>query len=457
MRTKLISILSALICACLLCIGVSAEELPVQTDIPEIAPKEETPVLLIDNMNVYENMQQSYAQGYEPMIVGEEAIIVLPLCCTHENRPESLRLSVRLEPDSPFIVKNYEQTVPLALHTDTSGIEHTVYLAEVRLAMYMDRVNGCYPVQLQVAEFDTFTVYVNITDGIDPNAEEPAPPPETAPPEEPVILMPKILVQGVSGGDIQAGETAELHVILKNTSRTESLQNLTVTASASAPIQMKSAHTLYFEQIPANAEFETVFCCQTATDTAAGTYFLSLQFDYAYGKGMTGSGSGNAAMTVSQPVRMSFPQVLLPAEAVVSDRLELHIQAINLGVTAAQNVRAELKCDGLLPEKTAFLGSVSGGTSAECILNVQVSSKHGAEMYGETAGQLVFTYADESGREHTETQDFSLVLKSPFSERKAEPEQVSPKYWIWIMAGIFGGILLLTVYLMIRRRKRGQS
>ncbi len=275
-------------------------------------------------------------------------------------------------------------------------------------------------------------------------------------PDEPAVLMPKILVQSVSGGGMQAGETAELHITLKNTSRRTALLNLTVTASAAAPMDLQSADTLYYERVAANAEFEAVFRIRPAHDAPGGPYILPLQFDYAYGSGMTGSGSGNVRTVVIQPVRMSFPKVLLPEEAVVSDRLELHLQAINPGVSAAQNVRAELQCDGLLPEQTVFFGNVGGGTSAEGVLNVQVTSLHGESPYGRTTGQLIFRYTDENGAEHTETQDFSVTLKSPFSERSTEPEQVSPKYWLRITAGIGCGILLLTAYLMLRRRKRVQ-
>lgn len=452
---KIIPILTAFICACTLGITAFAEELPAETEIPEIVPKA-APVLQIDNSHIYEFMEQSYAQGYEPLTDGGYAVIVLPLCCADDEKPESLRVSVGLDAGSAaFIVKNYEQTVPLAMHTANDGTEQEIYLAEFWLELSPERVNGCYPVQIQVEDFSAYTVYVNITDGIDPNAKEPEPP-VTTPPEEPVILQPKILIQRISGGEIEAGETAELHITLKNTSHTETLQNLTVTASAPEHLTLEAAaDMLYFERIPADAEFEAVFRCKTAADTPAGTYDLPLQFDFAYGKGMTGTGSGKARITVGQPVKMEFPLVAIPAEVVVSDRLELHIQAINLGA-AAQNVRAELTCDGLLPEGTAFLGSVSGGTSAESMLNVQVTAKRGAELYGETSGQILFIYEDASGSEHTETQDFTIMLKSPFSERPAEPKQASPKYWVWIMAGIGGAILLLTAYLIIRRRKRVQ-
>lgn len=274
--------------------------------------------------------------------------------------------------------------------------------------------------------------------------------------EETVVLMPKILVQSVSGNEIKAGGTAELHITLKNMSRTEALLNLTVTASASAPMDIQSSDTLYFEKIKANAEFEAVFSCRIPSDAPAGPYILPLQFDYAYGKGMTGSGIGNVRIAVTQPVKMAFPLVVMPAEAVVSDRLELHVQALNLGKAPVSNVRAELSADGLIPEGTAFIGAVDGGTSAEAVLNVQVSAKRGADPYGDTDGQIRFTYTDESGTDHTETQNFSITLKSPFSNRVSEPKQADSHAWVWIMTGIGGAILLLTGVLIFRR-KRGTS
>lgn len=481
---KLICILSALLCAGICCVSAAADDLPDAAFAQETAetaavteeevtaettaaaePQKDAdsalspePVIQLDNAHVYDHMEQSYAQGYAPVTEGGYAVIVLPLCCETDSKPESVRVSVGMDAGSTaFVVKNYEQTVPLTVQTAEDGSEQEVYLAEFWLELSDERVNGCYPVQLYAAEYGSYTICVNITDGIDPNAEEPAPPPETTPPEEPVILQPKILVQQITGGNIEAGETAELHITLKNTSHTEVLQNLTVTASASSPLTLEAAaDTLYFEQIGTDEVFEAVFRCQTAAGTPAGIYDIPLEFDFAYGRGMTGTGSGKARITVGQPAKMAFPQVIVPAEAVVSDRLTLHMQALNLGTAAVSNVRAELTADGLLPEETAFIGTVEGGTSADTDLNVQVSSRHGAEPYGETNGQILFTYTDESGNDHTEAQQFTLLLKSPFSERVAEPVQADSHAWVWIMAGIGGGILVLSAVLFFRR-KRGFS
>ena len=462
---KLLHILATAVCFGAFLMPVSAETVPEQP-VQAKQPDDSAPVLQIDDAHIYDHMQQSYAQGYEPVIEDDAAVIVLPLCCVSGEKPDALRFSVDLGTGhTPFLIRNYAKTVPLAEHPAADGSVQELYLAVFRLSLLPERFTGSYPVRLCAGDFETYTVYVNITDGIDPDApaKEPEPepepaPPQTAPPEEPIILQPKILVQNVTGCSMDAGDTAELHIRLKNTSRTEPLQNLTVTASAAAPLSLSDCTgTLYFEQVAAGAEFEAVFRVQSTADAPAGSFEIPLQFDFAYGKGMTGSGSGNVRMTIAQPVRMSFPTVVLPAEAVVSDRLELHIQAINPGVTAAQNVRAELSCDGLIPEETAFLGSVGGGTSAEAVLPVQVTAKKDAALYGDTSGQIVFTYADEAGIEHTESQDFTIMLKSPFSERTAKPVQASPKYWIWIMAGIGGGIALLSGWLFSRSRRRVRS
>ena len=453
--TRLISALICFIMMGLPAMTVSLSDASGQAE--SIEAKEFTTVLQIDNDHIYEHMRQSYAQGYEPAIENGCAVIVLPLFCDSDDKPQSVRISAGLEAGgSAFVMKNYEQTVLLAPHTDSEGSEREIYLAIFRLQLSPERVNGSYPVRLQAEDYGIFTVYVNISDSIDPNAKEPEPTAAEAK-EEPIVLQPKILVQCVSGGDVDAGDTAELHITLKNTSRRSALQNLTVTVSAPEHLTLEdAADTLYYERIKAGAEFEAVFRCKTDAVTPAGAYDLLLQYDFAYGKGMTGSGSGKARVTVRQPVKMEFPRVAIPAEAVVSDRLELHLQALNLGTTAASNVRAELTADGLLPEGTAFIGTVEGGTSAESVLYVQVSSKRGEEPYGETTGQIIFTYEDENGTDHTEAQEFSITLRSPFSERAPVREQAPSRAWVWIMAVIGSAIVAFSTVLYYRR-KRGVS
>lgn len=450
---KLIRIFSPLLALSVLTVPVSAKE---QAEEPEkFMP--DAPVFAIDNARTYENMQQCYAAGYEPEILGDYAVIVLPLVCESGEAPDAVRVSLDLGSGRiPFVVKNYEQTVPREPHTAEDGCVTEGYLAEFWLALTGDRINGSYPVQMQVQGGECYTVYVTVTDGIDPDAKETEPVmTETQPPEEPPVLMPKLLVQSVSGNAVQAGEETELHITLLNTSRAQALENLTVTAELPPELISASASDTFFhEKIGAGASWEEVCTFTASADAPAGVYSIPLHFDYAYGKGMTGSGSAQVRVTVTQPLEMEFPRVVLPAEAVVSDRLTLHIQAINLSRSAASNVRAELDCDGLLPEGTAFIGDVAGGTSAAVDLAVQVSTRRGAEPYGETSGMLTFRYTGIDGTEHTAEQPVKILLKSPFSERKTEPEQASPRWWMGIMAAVGGGILLLTVLLILRAKRR---
>lgn len=454
-----------LICLMFAGIPVSAEE----GSAPEGDPVQPEPVqstLLLDNTHVFEHMPQSYAAGYEPETAGDYAVIVLPLYCEGENAPDSVRASVSLgDPAaSPFVVKNYDQTVSMGMHTAGNGKAYPRYLVQFWLAMYADRVNGCYPVGVEVRSGEavfTYTIYVNITDGIDPNAadqqDQPAALPEK---DEPVILCPKVLVKSCStGGAVHAGDTASVRFTLQNTSRSEALKNVTVTASAQSEslVLQDASDTLYFEEIGAGAEFEAVFQYAVRQDAPAGQYEIGLTLDYAYAKGMTGSGTLRGAVTVEQPLKIEFSPVSVPNEAVVSDRLELTVQAMNLSRSPASNVRAVLECDGLLPDGAAFLGEIAGGSEQSGMLNVRVSSKSSGDPYGMSDGTVTFYYTDEAGEEHSEVQAFSLNIKSPFSERKTEPQPVKSNHWYGIMAAIGGGIALLCGYFVFRHRKRGNA
>lgn len=453
-----------MLCLLLMGIPVTADDSAPEKDGSAVQPEPMPCSLLLDNAHVYDYMPQSYAEGYEPQTVGDYAVLVLPLSCDADEAPESVRASVSLgDPSSsPFVIKNYEQTVPLAMHTASDGNAYPRYLVQFWLAMYTDRMNGCYPVEVQVSGGDaaaSFTLYVNIRDGLWPQTDEPEQ--QLPEKEEPVILCPKALVKSCTAPDgaAAAGETVPVRFTLQNTSRSEALKNVTVTASVQSEslVLQDASDTLFFEEIGAGAEFEAAFRYAVKPDAPAGQYEITLQLDYAYAKGMTGSGTLRGALAVSQPLRIEFSPVAVPSEAVVSDRLELNVQAMNLSRSPAANVRAVLECDGLLPDGAAFLGEVAGGAEQTGILTARVTSRSGSEPYGQTDGSITFYYTDEAGQEHSEVQAFSLNIKSPFSERKTEPQQVRPTNWYGIMAAIGGGILLLCGYFVLRHRKRGQS
>lgn len=222
-----------------------------QPDVPSPEPGADAPKLFLDNTNIYENMEKSYSQGYMPAVRGNEAILVLPLLCEGELKGNCLRARVGLgDAQSPFIKNNYEKTVELSLNPVNQGKKQVEgYCVSFPLALKSQRVNGSYPVAIEIMAAgnggailqETFTVYVTIWDGKDPDASpEPKPTPRPSP-EEPAVLPPRVVVTKCEAaslekdavpGTVNAGNKMRLKAWLKNTSKTEKLENLLVTAAA---------------------------------------------------------------------------------------------------------------------------------------------------------------------------------------------------------------------------------
>lgn len=417
--------------------------------------------LYIDNQNVYENMERSYSQGYVPTVENGKALVVLPLLCEGELRGNTLRAKVGLGESGPFAAMNYEKTAASGLHKVNGG-KDTVpgYCVTFPLQLREDRVNGSYPVTIRISAVDgggglvqeEFTVYVTVTGGIDPNA---TPTPEPAPtpvPEEPVVLGPKVLVQswetasleeGAADGVVNAGDRMRIKITLRNTSKQEDIENMTVTAASPGEgfALDNGTDTRYIERLEAGGTVSLNWEYRIKPETPAGQYAIPLSYDFAYHKGMTGSGAGSAWINVSQPLELEFALLQMPAEAVISDMVAVNVQAINLSHAKAYNVRAVIEADGLSPSGTAFLGDLEGGTSGEKPLQVTITGlTQSAYSYGQTTGTITYLYEDGDGAEYSETGSFTVNIKSPFStEGSSEPDD--PGQWWAVMAALGAAVI----------------
>ncbi|MCH5353429.1 MAG: hypothetical protein J1E06_08180 [Acutalibacter sp.] len=425
--------------------------------------------LTIDNENIYKDMAKSYSQGYVPSISGGYAVVVLPLLCDGELRDDRLRAAVTLgdTSSSPFVGKNYEKTVSLAAH-EVNGGKKTVqgYCVSFSLQLKTDRYNGTYPVSVRISGEDQnyedvtgdFTVFVTITDGKDPNA---VPTPEPVK-EEDIVLGPKILVQsceaesleeGGTPGKINAGDRMQVKITLENTSKTEGVENMTVTVGSPGDgfLFTGASDSTYVDSLPAGGTVDVIRTYTVKPETSAGQYEIPVSFDFAYGKGMTGTGSGTARVDISQPLEMEFSLLQMPAEAVVSDTVEVNVQAINLSRAKAYNVRAAIEGDGLSPAGTAFIGDLEGGTAQQIPLQILIAGlSQGNSFYGPTEGKITYQYEDGEGTEYSLEETFSLNIRSPFSDTPQQPEDEPGQWWV-LMAVMAGALLLIAVFLGARK------
>lgn len=451
-------------------------EPPAMETPPPQSPAPEQAALYIDDRNVYPGMARSYSQGYVPTVDQGQALLVLPLLCDSPLRGDCLRVRLGLGEGSPFVTKNYERTIELRENPVDGGRGKVRgYLLSLALELRPGRENGSYPVSVTAAARDmagnpveeSFTLYVNITDGRDPDA---APTPEPVIPEptpEPVPLGPKLLIQscraesmeeGAGEGAVNAGDRLRVSMTLLNSSKSETLENMSLTAQPPEGFALLSASdSLYLESLGPGQTVEAVFDLQAPLEAPAGQYALTLSYDFAYHNGLTAQGAGTVRLNLRQPLELEFTLSGMPAEAVLGDTVQVSVQGINLSRAKAYNVRARLEGDGLSPAGTAFLGDVEGGVSAEKPLQVTITSLTGSEVpYGQTTGTVTYLFEDGEGEAHEKSESFTLTIKSPFSAEKAAREADQPGQW-WVVMGLLGGAaLVLALFFGVRAlRRRG--
>lgn len=432
----------------------TGQETTAQSENPTEPQQEETTTqpqvtaeLWIDNQNRYEGMEKTYSEGYLPKIENNTAYLVAPILCNEKLKDNQLTVSLNLgsSADIPFVYKNYEKTIfgKTSQVNDGSGTMEG-YVAEFALELKEKRYNGNYPVGMTVSAWDEYgnkiekeiTVYVAVSDGRNPDEQ-----PFTLPPTEPdPTFVPKIMIEEYefSKTDIQPGDEVTVKIVLKNTSRTECIKNMTVTASAQSQYfnLLSKTDSLWIDSVPAGRTCEVIFTYEVRNDTPQGQYDLSLAYDYADAKGGTYSGNGKVKLTVGQMVRLEFDPVNISSVVQVGDVTQARLHVMNLGKGTVYNIRASIEADGLLPEETMFIGNLDAGKTAEGTVNIRVSSlSEGDVLYGKSSGSVTILYEDASGKEYKEVMDFSVTIQSPFSNETVMEEGETGQWWI-VMAVI---------------------
>lgn len=414
--------------------------------------------LSLDNENRYDGMDRSYSEGYIPRVENGMAYIVVPMKCSTELKNNSVTASLNLgdTQSMPFVCKNYEKTIYLqksAINDNTAVAEG--YVASFALELKSDRYRGSYPVTVSVNAQDLsgqeimqeFQLYINITDGKDPDEPEtPEPVTEPAP-----VFVPKVLVQSYkfSKENVMAAEDVTVDITLVNTSAEETVKNMSVSVKEQGEFftLLNPSDTVFAGDIPPGGTSVVTYSYNVNASTLQGQYNFEVVMDYNDSKGGAYSGSGTVKLTVLQPVQVQFDNLNIADTAQVADIVNAQIQAMNLSKGKAYNVRAVIGGDGLIPEGTIFIGDLEAGQSAVGSAKVAITGLTGFDsIYGDTKGTVTFYYKDGTGKEYSESREFGMSITSPFSN-DSNTEEDEPGQW-WIIIAVMMGIIIVFIIFM---------
>lgn len=387
---KKISLLILLILALCLAPAVALTE-GEATDTPTATPTP-TPTataaaggeFVLDNQNVYDGMDKSYQQGYTPTVKSGKATIVLPLLATGAIQGNALLASPNLgaTSGSPFAFQNIQMTVTKADCPVNGGpAVVSAYLIRFDLPLVSGRLNGVYPVGIDVqakaadgTEIEqSFTAYVTIKDGKDPNAQ-PTVAATPKPTPQPKVLLSSYQVQPA---DVQAGQEFTATVTLKNTHERSAVQNMTVTVSTDSPslTLLNESNSFFIKSLDKDATVDLVLKFRSDLNTPPQRYTVTLNMDYDNAEAMTLTSAGSFAVQIGQPLRVDMDPPELASTVNVGDTFPLSLQVMNLGRGAIYNVRCQVNVPGLVPSGAAFIGNMEAGTAAAQKVDIFVGTR----------------------------------------------------------------------------------
>ena len=447
--------------------------LPSAPDLPESTIPT---ALTIDTENIYDGMDKAYEDGYVPRTENGFMYIVLPMLSNGNIYQNRIKVSLGLGSgaSSPFVMANYEKTFELETVTPkNSNEEKELFLIEFTVRLSSERINGVYPVAVNISGYDdsgmpidcSYTIYVTITDGKTNQVTQPAPEVATA---EPVVYISNRVVQP---DKVMAGEEFTLTVTLKNSLATKSVKNMLVKIdTGNLHINLlENANVFQVDKIPAGGETELTFRLGSDASIPAGKYNLNFTFNYDSSKTLNLSSSGSTIVEIHQPANMELVMPRFSQSVTVGETIPLSLQVMNMGRDPMYNVRCTVSGFGFAPANTGYIGTMDAGSSATTevelyiiALNASQGNENGSQ-YGDTVGTVTLIYEDETGQEYRQETQFETTVNRPVVEvaQTASGEDADEKaagQW-WISVLILGGVILAAGFgfVLIKRKKKNRG
>lgn len=298
-------------------------------------------------------------------------------------------------------------------------------------------------------------------------------------------FQPKVIVSktSVDPSPAVAGQEFTATVTLKNTSGTEAVRDMTVTASCnSTNVTLENdSDTLYIDTLDSGQTKDIQFKYKTDLNTPAQPFSISLAISYASAEGAALTAAGVVPVLVSQPLNVAMDAPQISSQVTAGDTIPLTFHVMNMGRSAVYNVRCELSAPGLVPSGTAYIGNMNAGTSAQGTMDVFIGTKTSgsgtgsnssggtssgagsgtgggataSDLYGLTSGKITLTYEDETGKAYTKDVEFSTTINQPVAGTSTASKAAPQKAGQWWASLLIGGamVAVLAVVLAVRWKK----
>lgn len=290
------------------------------------------------------------------------------------------------------------------------------------------------------------------------------------PDEETTAAQPYVIISSYSygKGDLVAGETRNITMTFRNTSKTMAVENMMVTMTLpDAMMLTSSSNSFYIESLAAEGTITKTVNVTVKPTAAAQSHSMTVDFTYDYldnGVRRNAKTTESISMPVLQVDRFTVTGIDLPQQIFIGEENNLSVNFVNKSRTDIYNLSAKLNCEGLSNNgEEQYLGNLASGTTSSADFYITGNEK------GELVGEVIITYEDTNMNQRTVSVPFTTQVTSyedvwgpsnpsvdPGMDPGTDPGMEEPAGfpWFWVIGGVVVVAAGVFVYLKLRKNKK---
>lgn len=291
------------------------------------------------------------------------------------------------------------------------------------------------------------------------------------PDEETTAAQPYVIISSYSygKGDLVAGETRNITMTFRNTSKTMAVENMMVTMSLpDAMMLTSSSNSFYIESLAAEGTITKTVNVTVKSNAAAQSHSMTVDFTYDYldnGIRRNAKTTESISMPVLQVDRFTVTGIDLPQEIFMGEESNLSVNFVNKSRTEIYNLSAKLNCEGISNNgEEQYLGNLASGTTSSADFYIKGNEK------GELVGEVIITYEDTNMNQRTVSVPFTTKVVShedvwgpqgPVGPQNPDDPGMDPGMeqpagfpWFWVIGGVVVVAAGVFVYLKLRKNKK---
>ena len=298
----------------------------------------------------------------------------------------------------------------------------------------------------------------------------PTKPDDEKPDTETTAAQPYVIISSYSygKGDLVAGETRNVTMTFRNTSKTMAVENMMVTMTLpDAMMLTSSSNSFYIESLAAEGTITKTVNVTVKPTAAAQSHSMTVDFTYDYldnGIRRNAKTTESISMPVLQVDRFTVTGIDLPQQIFIGEENNLSVNFVNKSRTDIYNLSAKLNCEGLSNNgEEQYLGNLASGTTSSADFYITGNEK------GDLVGEVIITYEDTNMNQRTVSVPFTTQVTSyedvwgpsnpsvdPGMDPGIDPGMEEPAGfpWFWVIGGVVVVAAGVFVYLKLRKNKK---